>query len=213
MITGATGRPLYLFCKRSFDLVVVVAAIIPLMPIFIAVATAIKLNSRGPVFYRGERVGLLGKPFRIWKFRSMQIGSETQGTTTALRDARITRVGAFIRYYKVDELPQLLNVLTGEMSIVGPRPEVEEHTSEYRGEESVILSVKPGITDYASIHFASLDERLGAENAHEVYVTTVRSEKNRLRVEYVKNQGFLEDLRILLKTALTVFRKRHHRGV
>jgi lipopolysaccharide/colanic/teichoic acid biosynthesis glycosyltransferase len=207
MVGEVRSRPLYCFCKRSFDLVMVTIAIILLTPLFLIVAAAVKLSSRGPVFYRGERVGLLGRPFRIWKFRSMQVDSERHGTTTALGDSRITRVGAFIRYYKLDELPQLINVISGEMSMVGPRPEVEEHTREYRGEECDILSVKPGITDFASIRFSSLDECLGAENAHEVYLTTVRSEKNRLRIKYVREQGFFVDLLILFRTALTVFRK------
>jgi len=130
----------------------------------------------------------------------MRVGSEALGTTTRIGDERITPVGAFLRRYKLDELPQLWNVMIGEMSVVGPRPEVEEHTSVYTAEERAILDVRPGITDYSSIRFVSLDEVLGPDNPHQVYVTRVRGEKNQLRLAYVRNQSFSEDLKIVLKT-------------
>lgn len=137
----------------------------------------------------------------------MSLDAERSGTTTTLADARITTVGRVLRRLKFDELPQLLNVLTGEMSLVGPRPEVEEHTREYSAEELAILTVPPGITDYASIHFVSLDEVLGSENPHEVYVTRVRAEKNALRLAYVRNASFYEDLRIIGSTSVALVRK------
>jgi lipopolysaccharide/colanic/teichoic acid biosynthesis glycosyltransferase len=134
----------------------------------------------------------------------MRPDAERMGTTTALGDPRITRVGRFLRRYKLDELPQLFNVLAGEMSLVGPRPEVEEHTREYAGDELEILAVRPGITDYSSIRFVALDEVLGSEDPHTLFVTRYRAEKNRLRVEYVRNRSFGEDLRIIFLTLAAI---------
>lgn len=191
---------LYRFAKRTFDLGVAVGGGIVLSPLIAATALAVKFSSPGPIFYRGVRTGRNGEPFRITKFRTMRVGSEALGTTTRIGDDRITPIGSFLRRYKLDELPQLWNVLLGEMSVVGPRPEVEEHTSAYTPEEQAILDVLPGITDYSSIRFVALDEVLGADNPHEVYVTRVRGEKNQLRLAYVRNQSFAEDLKIVLNT-------------
>ena len=198
--------------KRAFDIAVAGVGLIALSPVLAVFAIAVKLTSAGPVLYRGERVGLNGRHFRILKFRTMSADAERFGTTTTLGDPRITRVGRLLRRYKLDELPQLINVLRGEMSLVGPRPEVEEHTREYSVEEQRILTVPPGITDYASIRFAALDEVLGSENAHEVYVTRVRSEKNKLRLLYVDNRSFGEDLRIIGRTIAAVARKTFSRS-
>ncbi|HYX29719.1 MAG TPA: sugar transferase, partial [Pyrinomonadaceae bacterium] len=135
---------------RLFDIIVSLLGLIFLAPVLIMIAVAVKLDSRGPVFYRGKRTGRDGVPFRIFKFRTMILDADQMGgSSTAARDFRVTRVGHFLRRYKLDELPQLLNVLKGEMSIVGPRPELEEHTSVYTEEERVALTVRPGITDYA----------------------------------------------------------------
>ncbi|HEX6750220.1 MAG TPA: sugar transferase [Longimicrobium sp.] len=194
----------YAAAKRAFDLAAAAAGVVALSPLLLSVALAVKLDSRGPLFYRGERIGLGGRRFRIFKFRTMRPDAERMGTTTALGDPRITRVGRFLRRYKLDELPQLLNVLSGEMSVVGPRPEVEEHTREYAGDELEILTVKPGITDYSSIRFVALDEVLGSEDPHTLFVTRYRAEKNRLRVEYVRNRSFAEDLRIIFLTLAAV---------
>ena len=172
--------------KRIFDIVLAGIALTVFLPLFIAISVFIKFDSDGPIFYLGERVGLYGKLFRIYKFRTMQKDAEAYGTTTAKGDPRITRTGRFLRKSKVDELPQLLNILKGEMSFVGPRPEVEEHTNEYSQEERLILSVRPGITDYSSIRFISLDEVLGSDNPHQVYLSSVRAEKNMLRLKYVR---------------------------
>ena len=152
-------------------------------------------------------MGQAGRQFAIWKFRTMQPDSERHGTTTSLGDSRITPFGGVLRRFKLDELPQLINVLFGEMSIVGPRPEVEEHTKEYTAEEQAILTVPPGITDYASIRFAALDEVVGPDNPHEVYVTRVRAEKNQLRLKYVANRSFREDLRIIAATVGAIAKK------
>jgi lipopolysaccharide/colanic/teichoic acid biosynthesis glycosyltransferase len=187
--------------KRSVDLVVSVLGSMLISPLLLLIALVIKLDSRGSVFYRG-------KPFRIWKFRSMLVGSEDLGGTTGKDDPRVTRVGRFLRKYKFDELPQLMNVLTGDMSLVGPRPELEEHTSAYEGEEKLILSVRPGITDYASVQFRNLNELVGSEEPHRVFIEKFRPEKNRLRLAYVKHQSLREDMKILFETLACVILRR-----
>ena len=186
--------------KRLFDLIVASLGLVALAPLLLGIAIAVALSSPGPVFYRGWRTGLGGVPFRIFKFRTMVVGSEANGTTTALRDPRVTRSGAVLRRWKLDELPQLLNVVLGDMSLVGPRPEVAEHTEAYTDEERAILSVRPGITDLASIRFVHLAEEVGAEDPHAVYVSQLRSMKNALRLKYVREQSFLGDLGILFRT-------------
>lgn len=198
--------PLEESCKRIFDLLFAGVGLILTSPLLLLIALLVKLNSAGPVFYRGVRIGRYGKPFRIWKFRSMLVGSEQLGGTTGTNDPRVTRVGRFLRRYKLDELPQLINVLVGEMSLVGPRPELVEHTAAYEGEEKLILSVRPGITDYASIQFRNLNELVGSVEPHRVFIENFRPEKNRLRIAYVRQQSFTEDLRILLKTLAVVLR-------
>ncbi|HYH09770.1 MAG TPA: sugar transferase [Thermoanaerobaculia bacterium] len=195
--------------KRLFDVTAAAAGLFFLGPLLLLIAAIVKLDSRGPVFYRGRRTGLHGRPFFIYKFRTMVPDAELRGSTaTAHRDPRITRVGHLLRKYKLDEFPQLLNVLNGDMSIVGPRPEVEEHTSVYTPEEQVILTVRPGITDYSSIRFVNLGELLGSDDPNRVFIEKYRSEKNRLRIEYVQKQSFLEDLRIIFRTLMTVFGRR-----
>lgn len=194
----------YLIAKRIFDVVFSVCGLLFLAPVMISISIAIKLDSDGPICYLGERVGLAGKRFRIFKFRTMRPGSEALGTTTAGDDPRITKVGRLIRRLKLDELPQLINVLKGEMSIVGPRPEVEEHTDAYDETEKQILTVLPGITDYSSIHFVNLGDLIGNENPHYLFVTRFRSEKNRLRLKYVQNRSFREDMKIISRTLITL---------
>lgn len=194
--------------KRLFDIIFSFTGIILLLPAFLVVVLIIKLGSKGSVFYRGVRVGRYGKLFRPYKFRTMVKGAEKLGgSTTAEQDPRITKVGKFLRKYKLDEFPQLINVLKGEMSFVGPRPELEEHTCLYNKEEKIILTVKPGMTDYSCLEFISLDKVVGEEDADKVYIQKVRSEKNRLRVKYAKNHSFLEDLKIIIKTLLTILKK------
>jgi len=160
----------------------------------------IKLDSKGPVFYRGLRTGRHGRPFRVWKFRSMVLNAERQASSTGKNDSRVTRVGRLIRRWKIDELPELFNVAIGEMSLVGPRPEVPKYTAQYQGEELCILSVKPGITDFSSIHFMQLAEHLGEGDPDEAFEKKVLPTKNRLRVKYVKERGLLLDLSLLVKT-------------
>lgn len=178
-----------------------------LAPVLITIAVAIKLTSPGPVFYRGVRTGLHGKPFRIFKFRTMVVNAEkVGGPSTGKDDPRITSVGGFLRRYKLDELPQLLNVISGEMSLVGPRPEVPQYTAEYQGEELLILTVRPGITDYASIKFSRLDEVLGSEEPDRVYEEKVRPVKNALRIKYVKEQSFFGDIALIFSTIFRICR-------
>ncbi len=192
--------------KRVFDLLVASSLLVILSPVLLVIAVAVRLTSRGPILYRGERVGKDSERFHLLKFRTMRPDAERHGTTTALDDWRITSVGRWLRRYKVDELPQLVNVVRGEMSLVGPRPEVEEHTSEYSEEEQAILGVLPGITDFSSIRFARLDLALGTTNAHQVYLDGVRAEKNALRLRYVRERCFRIDLKILLMTAVVIVR-------
>lgn len=207
VLAAPSSRRGYEAAKRIFDLVVALPALVVLSPLLAGLAVAVRATSAGPILYRGERIGRHGRPFRILKFRTMVADADRYGSTTALADARITRPGVVMRRLKLDELPQLWNVVTGEMSLVGPRPEVEEHTREYDAAEQAILTVRPGITDYSSIRFVDLAAELGSENAHEVFVTRVRAEKNRLRLRYVQNQSFTEDLRILLRTLAVLIRK------
>jgi lipopolysaccharide/colanic/teichoic acid biosynthesis glycosyltransferase len=192
------------FAKRVFDFVFSGLGLVLLSPLFVVVAFLIKIDSHGPIFYRGVRIGRGSRPFRIFKFRTMVENAESGGTATAHRDPRITRTGHWLRHWKLDELPQLLNVLGGEMSIVGPRPEVEEHTSCYTDAEQVILSVKPGITDEASIRFRHLGELLDSDDPNRVFIEKYRAEKNRLRVLYVQKRSFLGDLRLIFRTLYCV---------
>jgi len=192
--------------KRTFDFTLAVFALFWLWPLILLIAVWICVQSPGPVFYRGVRSGLDGKPFRIFKFRTMVVDAEKLGgPSTALNDPRITPSGKFLRKYKLDELPQLFNILVGEMSFVGPRPQVQEYTRRYNDEEKIILSVKPGLTDYASIKFINLDQLLGDHYVDEKYLREIEPEKNRLRIEYAKNNSFAIDLKILLATFVQTF--------
>jgi lipopolysaccharide/colanic/teichoic acid biosynthesis glycosyltransferase len=193
--------------KRVFDILVASAGLIISAPLLLGIAVLIKLDSVGPVFYRGVRIGQFGHPFRIFKFRTMTVNADILGgTSTGKNDPRVTRVGKDLRRLKLDELPQLINVVKGEMSIVGPRPEVEEYTRLYHGEETIILSVRPGITDYASLEFINLTEVLGEEDVDRVYAEKVRPIKNNLRVKYVKEHTICGDMKILLKTVWQILK-------
>lgn len=198
----------YEWSKRIFDLTCACLGVVVFSPLMLVISVLIKLTSPGPVLYLGKRTGYWRKSFYIYKFRTMTPGAEALGTTTAQGDPRITNIGRLLRRFKLDELPQLFNVIQGNMSLVGPRPEVEEHTDVYTEEEEEILTVLPGITDYSSIAFFHLDRVLGSENPHEVYVTKIRAIKNQLRLKYVRNRSFTEDLRIILVTMLRLLRLR-----
>jgi lipopolysaccharide/colanic/teichoic acid biosynthesis glycosyltransferase len=195
--------------KRGFDLVCATLGIIALAPAYVLIAAAIKWTSPGPVFYRGLRAGRFNTTFRIFKFRTMVVDAERLGgPTTAKNDSRVTRVGRFLRRRKLDELPQLFNVLVGDMSIVGPRPEVPEVTAGYTSEEQLILTVRPGITDLASLEFVQLDEVVGEHDPYAVYREKVLPVKNALRLKYVREQSFLGDVRLILATLVRLVRRR-----
>lgn len=194
--------------KRLFDVLVSSAVLLVIWPLLLLVALAVRFSSPGPIFYRGLRTGLYGKPFRIYKFRTMVPDAETHGgPTTGTGDPRVTSVGRILRRTKLDELPQFINVLLGEMSLVGPRPEVPEYTSQYQGEELFILAMRPGITDYASIEFADLDDLVGCDDPDTYFRQHILPQKNELRVKYIKNWSLTEDLNILWCTFVRVVRR------
>ncbi|HLE10849.1 MAG: hypothetical protein A2504_11890 [Bdellovibrionales bacterium RIFOXYD12_FULL_39_22] len=194
--------------KVLFDYFVAVVALFFLLPIFLVIAIVIKLTSSGPIFYRGERTGQHGVSFKIFKFRTMVVNAEKLGgPTTGLNDPRVTKIGHFLRKYKLDELPQLINIVRGEMSFVGPRPEVKRYTDLFLGDEKLILTVRPGITDYSSIKFADLDYQVGAENIDQNFEAKILPEKNKLRIKYVKEQSFWLDLKLIFLTILRVIKK------
>lgn len=194
--------------KRPFDVVFAAAALAGLAPVLLIVALIIKFSSPGPVLYRGVRVGLRGRRFRILKFRTMVANADRiGGSSTAEDDPRITRIGTFLRRYKLDELPQFLNVLAGDMSVVGPRPQVAWAVDLYTPEQRRLLEVRPGITDEASIKFRDEGEILrGAVDPDRAYLELIAPEKMRMGIEYVNNHSFLSDLKIIVKTALAATR-------
>jgi lipopolysaccharide/colanic/teichoic acid biosynthesis glycosyltransferase len=201
----APGR-IDLTAKRLFDIVSSALALVVLSPLLLFIAAGVKLTSPGPVFYRGVRTGRHGRPFRILKFRTMVLdAAEIGGPSTGQGDPRVTCFGAFLRRFKLDELPNLVCVLSGKMSVVGPRPEVPQYTNLYEGEERMILSVRPGITDLSSIRFIDLASHIGAENVDAAFETRVLPIKNRLRVQYVKERSFWMDMRIIGSTLAKLF--------
>jgi lipopolysaccharide/colanic/teichoic acid biosynthesis glycosyltransferase len=194
--------------KRIFDVISSCFGLSILAPFLLIIMGLIKLESPGPVFYRGVRTGKNGVPFQIYKFRTMVDKAEKLGGgTTALEDPRVTRVGKFLRKFKFDELPQAINIIKGEMSVVGPRPELTRYTDIYDEEEKKILSVLPGITDYSSIELFSLDEIVGKDNADKVFEEKVLKKKNGLRLKYVYENNFIFDMKIIYKTFALLFKK------
>jgi lipopolysaccharide/colanic/teichoic acid biosynthesis glycosyltransferase len=167
------------------------------------------LDSRGPIFYRQDRVGCKGASFKLIKFRSMKIGSDRSGLlTVGGRDARITRSGYYLRKYKLDELPQLLNVLLGDMSLVGPRPEVPRYVALYTAQQREVLTLRPGITDWASLKYFDENELLGkAANPEKVYVEEIMPAKLSINLEYVKNRSLSGDCKIILLTLLRIIKR------
>jgi len=188
--------------KRLFDVIASSIGLVVLLPLLVVLATVLKRESTGPLFYRGLRAGRYGKPFQIFKFRTMVVDADKiGGPTSSADDPRITRLGNFLRQYKLDELPQLINVLKGEMSLVGPRPEVVQEVLLYTDEEKRLLEVRPGITDWASIRFRNEGEILrGSDDPHQAYREKIRPEKIRLGLEYVRCHSFMTDCKIILRT-------------
>ncbi|MFO7790076.1 MAG: sugar transferase [Bacteroidota bacterium] len=193
--------------KRAFDIIVSFAGLILLSPVFIVLGIAICMDSPGGIFYKQQRVGKNGKPFSIYKFRSMRADSDKKGQlTVGSNDKRITKTGRFIRKYKLDELPQLINVFLGEMSIVGPRPEVPGYVKLYNDEQKKVLSVKPGLTDYASIEYANENSLLAsAKDPEKFYVEKIMPEKLALNKKYIRDMGLKTDLKIILQTIRRIF--------
>jgi len=195
--------------KRVFDLGVSLLALLILAPVLLGIAAAIKLDSRGPVFFRQERVGLNGRPFRIHKFRTMVSDAESSGPQlTRQDDPRITRVGSFLRRHKLDELAQLIDVVRGDMSIVGPRPEVPRYVALYPEEiRGVVLSVRPGITDAASVAYKDESAQLASgTDPEKLYVDVIMPEKLRLCVQYVRDRSLAGDLAIVARTLKALLR-------
>ena len=188
--------------KRLFDIFFSFIGLVLLIPIFVIIALLIMIDSRGGIFYKQIRVGKNGKDFYLLKFRSMKMNADKSGLlTVGGRDSRVTKVGYFIRKYKIDELPQLMNVLSGEMSLVGPRPEVRKYVDLYTVEQQKVLSVRPGITDYASIEYCNENELLGkSEDPEKTYINEIMPAKLELNLKYIAEQGISTDLRIIFKT-------------
>ena len=188
--------------KYFFDFIISLVVLIIFSPLFLILGVLIKMDSEGPVFYRQERIGKGGKPFRIFKFRTMVNNADKSGvTSTKEDDVRITKMGRFIRKYNLDELAQFINVLKGEMSIVGPRPEIPYYVNMFTEEEKIILSVKPGITDWACIWNPDENKLLaGSDDPDRDYLEKIRPEKIRLQLKYVREHSFWIDFKIMLMT-------------
>ena len=206
--------------KRVFDFVLALVLTVILLPIIIIVGILIIIDDGLPVFYRAQRGGYKNKPFTIFKFRTMvKNADKIGGGTTALNDNRITKIGNILRKTKIDEFANLFNILRGEMSFIGPRPELLQYTDQYEGVEKYIFEVRPGITDFSSDFFINLDEIVGGENADEMYEKYVLKNKNALRVKYAAEVSFPTDFRIFFKTVFDVINKafgfifkKEHRG-
>lgn len=193
--------------KRIFDLILSLMALIILSPVFVIIGLWVVFESPGGMFFRQERVGKNQRIFRLYKFRSMRPGSDAKGLLTiGGRDPRITRSGYFIRKYKVDELPQLINILKGDMSLVGPRPEVKRYTDLYNETQKQVLSVRPGLTDYASIlYFNESDLLSQSANPEKTYIEEIMPAKLELNLKYIREQNFKTDLSIIAKTIQRIF--------
>ncbi|MES2780144.1 MAG: sugar transferase [Bacteroidota bacterium] len=197
--------------KRLFDLTISLGGIIFLLPIFFIIGLVITLESKGGIFFKQIRVGRYGHDFTLYKFRTMKLQSEKLGQLTiGAKDSRITRVGLFLRKFKLDELPQIWNVLKGDMSLVGPRPEVRKYVNLYTPQQLKVLQVKPGITDYASILYFNENELLGkSEHPEETYINIIMPEKLSINLQYVNNHHRGKDMAILWNTLLRILHLNH----
>jgi hypothetical protein len=197
-----------LVAKRIFDCLFSCIGLIIISPIFFLLSLLIALDSQGGIFYKQVRIGKNMRPFKLFKFRTMYANSDKKGLlTVGDNDNRITRVGYYLRKYKLDELPQLINVLMGEMSFVGPRPEVEKYVKLYNNEQQKVLSVKPGITDWASIRYVNESELLARSSEPEkTYINEIMPAKLAINLEYVKQNNLLIDIKIILYTFKAILR-------
>jgi len=190
--------------KRLFDVAASLVALVVLSPLLAFIALAVKVTSSGPVFHRGERIGRGGVPFRILKFRTMRVDASGPGITRE-GDDRVTPLGRILRRSKLDELPQLVNVLRGEMSIVGPRPEAPEYVALYTDAERRVLTVRPGLTSPASLRYRNEESLLAGDDWHERYVNEIMRDKLRDDLNYIDTRTFLGDLRLIARTFLSLF--------
>ncbi|EGN63875.1 MULTISPECIES: sugar transferase [Fusobacterium] len=187
--------------KRIFDIVISFAGLLILFPFILIIALLIKIDSKGPVFFKQVRVTKDAREFKIFKYRTMRVGSDKYSQITVGKDNRITKVGAFLRKYKLDEIPQLINVLIGDMSLVGPRPEVPKYVALYTDEQKEILKVRAGITDYASIEFSDENDLLASEEEPEkAYIEKIMPKKIELNKKYLSEISILTDIKIILLT-------------
>ncbi|MBK6537820.1 MAG: sugar transferase [Ignavibacteria bacterium] len=193
--------------KRSFDIFFSFFGLIILSPLFLLIFVMVKTDSKGPVIYKQTRVGKNGKDFAVLKFRSMKQDSDSKGLlTVGGKDPRITKTGYFIRKYKLDELPQLINVLKGDMSFVGPRPEVRKYVLLYDEVQKKVLDVNPGITDVASIKYRNENEMLeGSDDPESFYIKEIMPVKLKMNLEYINDRSFFKDIKVILNTLKTVF--------
>jgi len=197
--------------KRAFDILLSLLGLILVAPILLIAGLLIKIDSKGPVFFKQERVGKDFRPFMIWKFRTMVHDQNNGPLITTRDDKRITRIGGYLRRYKIDELPQLVNVLKGDMSFVGPRPEVKKYVDLFESDFRKILTIRPGITDPASIRYSNEEAILSSSpDYEEVYITRILPDKLRLSLEYVKNHNIIKDILLILKT---IFRIRYPKNL
>ena len=187
--------------KRIFDITLSLFGLIILLPFMLIIAILIKIDSKGPVFFKQVRVTKNGKEFKIFKYRTMRVGSDKYSQITVGKDKRITKIGLFLRKYKLDEIPQLINVLIGDMSLVGPRPEVPKYVALYTDEQKEILKVRAGITDYASIEFSDENDLLASEEEPEkAYIEKIMPKKIELNKKYLSEISILTDIKIILLT-------------
>lgn len=192
--------------KRIFDIVASCSVLVLLSPLFIIISIWIALDSKGGIFYRQIRIGKNEKEFQLYKFRSMAVGSDKSGQLTIGEDARITKSGKFIRKTKIDEFPQLLNIIFGDMSIVGPRPEVPKYVALYSDEQKKVLSIRPGLTDYASLEYFDEQSILGqSKDPEKAYISEIMPAKLKLNLRYIDEQSFVTDLKIIFKTIGKIF--------
>lgn len=195
--------------KRLFDILISGFGLLVLSPLFIIISVWIKSDSEGPIFYKQTRVGKGNKDFQLLKFRSMVQQADTNGLlTVGEHDSRVTHAGYFLRKYKLDELPQLINVFKGDMALVGPRPEVRKYVDMYTPEQMHVLDIRPGITDIASIKYRNENDLLAAaDNPEQYYIDVIMQDKLRINLEYVKHNSLLNDLKMILDTFVAILRK------